>query len=332
MRATGRWSSSASTGDALSLRGAPVGCERSLAKQSGSGKLPCFSAPFRSRLPQDSNAGDGPLSIECCYRLGFPGRSSRLCAFFPFFILLLQSLFSAGVVFGQPIKIVDSRWMVLSHPLLAQFSPLTGRFSETSSEPVGGGENGLRQLGIEVSALKKAREDSLTKLNGQLRAARSLAVKRSLEADYLSSKKDIDNRLEILKARLIKAREVPGRPGLTTGTSIAPQIAEIAGDIRDALLLMRKSFPGVLVDVAPFMPPLNGFYDTTVLFQNRNFLLWQPRFQPSDKDIEWLTQARFFHSLNSGEFSPFPMNAIDGKAEGVVAMQTILGQRRGRKP
>ena len=237
---------------------------------------------------------------------------------FPALALLL------GVTFGacaEPVVFVDTRLMLLAHPLVQRFDPVARRFADTSSEPVSAGLAGLRNLESQRADLQRELDgltpDYARRLNGA-----GPAERKRLEQELLRRQQEMRSRIETLGRRMVEAKGVPEQPGLTTGRSILPQVQEIADSLRQSLMQIQTRRKAVVIlDIAPLLPGNLLRIDTQNLFSNRHFGFWRGGVSPTAENLEWIRNARSFLLREGISLPPIVAGAGDARLEAAQLMQ-----------
>ena len=145
-----------------------------------------------------------------------------------FFLLCLPiSLFA-----GDPV-LLDTRLLVLAHPLFTDFDTNMGRFRNTASEFVEGGQQGLEELIAEIQSLNTWLSQAPQALRERIKDV-PLPDRMAVERTFLAEKREKEQRVAAMQMRAYMARLIPGRPGITPASSIYPQVNQIMADIRAA--------------------------------------------------------------------------------------------------
>ncbi len=168
-------------------------------------------------------------------------------------IICVLLCFVSVVLFAGPAVFIDSRLLVLAHPLFSQFDSETGRFRNTSSEYVAGGQDGVDALVAEIQKLNRWLLDSAKNLQKKLREV-PIPDRLAAEKEFLRQKREVEHKLAMMQRRAYNARLVPGRPGVTPDVSVFPQINEIAADIRTVVKTLKKqNRADVVMDIADLL-------------------------------------------------------------------------------
>ena len=237
-------------------------------------------------------------------------------------VSMLFFLLGAIPVWSQQTMVIDTRLMLLNHPLVHQFDPKTRRFKGTISEPVDG-PKGLEQLRAEIKTLSD-------QLGGTLTAAKTKGQTQGFIAQRRENiKSALHERLEMLKRREIEASSVPGRLGMTIVTSIIPTIRTISDDMKTIIQkLQQKHGCQVVVDQAALVPLDVRFApdpDRIALNTNAHFLWWRRGIAQNDPSpFHWVDQAKQFW-LKEPSFPKIvcPYGAKDLTLEAANMMRTL---------
>lgn len=222
------------------------------------------------------------------------------------------------------IIVIDTRTMLLAHPLFSSFDPDTRRFKGTRSEPVAGEENrNLLKADLESNqmALGKYNEEWSTKLKSATGKQRQL-----LEVQYLQGRKRYEDRISEVRQRYWAVSSIPGVPGQTEPASIVTQTNRIARDIRDSILRLReKTGAGLVIDISSLMPTGPVPYQIDKLQINR--LCNQDTPQKLDAELlEWVKEARNYWMNHGNVYRPFIIGTEDLRVE---AVEELIRQCHG---
>lgn len=240
---------------------------------------------------------------------------------------LLLGLLATFAVWAEPVVFVDSRLMVLAHPITQRFDPVARRFFDTSSEHVLGGMEGMQGLEGERTDLQR-QLDGLTPEYARRMSGTGTSERKRLEKELLQKRREIQSRIEMLQKRKEEARSVPEQPGMTSGRSILPQVQEIVDAIRQALQqiqIQRKA--SVVIDIAPLLPGAVLNIDTAMLFTNRHFGFWRGTAAPTGENLEWIRNARSFLFQEGKTLPPVVYGAGDARIDALNLVQQ-LGERK----
>ncbi|MBF0407418.1 MAG: hypothetical protein HQM10_08690 [Candidatus Riflebacteria bacterium] len=155
---------------------------------------------------------------------------------------------------AQPALVVDTRLMLLAHPLVHLFDPSSKRFRNTPSEPVDEGNTGVEKIRSEAEKVGKQLEELPQKYSEKIENAKS-SKKAKLMKEFLEKKAYLENHLDLLMKRSNEAISVPGRIGMTPYSSILPTVQLIAQEIRETTSRLSKKYnSGCVIDVSSLAP------------------------------------------------------------------------------
>ncbi|HEY9071090.1 MAG TPA: hypothetical protein VIV61_12600 [Candidatus Ozemobacteraceae bacterium] len=238
-------------------------------------------------------------------------------------VLLVLAL--AGPVLGQQVKFIDTRLLLLAHPLFRQFSADTGRFAGTPSEPVPDGEEGIKRVQAELEAKRQEYAALPASWAKRLAAKMSREERASAEEAFLAEQQKLQDRVRVLEERLVQLRGVHGRPGLTSNLSMVGQAKTIANDIRTVVGRLRSGFGGAVIDISPLLPDRPAVPDTRIVYTNLNFQLWRGPFTPDEATVTWLEHAKRFLGIWRQPLLPVVYGGSDARLEAVKHLEQITG-------
>jgi len=220
---------------------------------------------------------------------------------------------------------VDTRLMVMAHPLTNTFDPATRRFQNSSSEPLREGEtkqhidSQIASLGCQLTDLQKAFTQEL---------AQAVPARRpALEKTYLEQRRMLEARLAEQKERRYAVEEVPLHPGMTPYDAIQPQIQTISTDLQAAVRRLRDKYQATaVIDISGLLPlyPPQGASD--IIRQNCHFYFWRNSFPKNGNgSLEWMLQAKRYWAHRDSQLTPVPYGARDVRFEGA---QFMAGEKR----
>lgn len=244
-----------------------------------------------------------------------------------FSYILILAIFLTGTAWGQQVKFIDTRLLLLAHPLYRQFSADTARFSNTPSEPVPDGEDGIRRVESELSSVQLEYAGLPGKWAQRLSAKMGKSERKSTEEAFIAEQKRLQEKSRMLEDRLRQLRGVPGRPGLTNNMSMAGQVITIARDIRATIARLKTGFNGVVMDISPLMPDRAPDVDTKIVYSNMNFQLWRASSTPDGNAVAWLDNAKRFLYARHQPLLPVVYGGIDARVEAVKILEQVTGGR-----
>ncbi|HOY67432.1 MAG TPA: hypothetical protein PLP29_11115 [Candidatus Ozemobacteraceae bacterium] len=239
---------------------------------------------------------------------------------------LLLLILALGVpAQGQQVKFIDTRLLLLAHPLFRQFSADTGRFAGTPSEPVSDGEEGIRRVQAELEAKRQEQAALPAAWAKRFSAKLSREERTAAEEAFLAEQRKLQDRIKVLEERLVQLRGVHGRPGLTSNVSMVGQAKTIANDLRAVISRLRSGSGGAVIDISPLLPDRPAAPDTRIVYTNLNFQLWRGPFQADDKTVAWLEHAKRFLGTWHQPLLPVVYGGADARLEAVKHLEQITG-------
>lgn len=234
-----------------------------------------------------------------------------------FFCFILAS------AMAEPIM-VDTRLMLIAHPLFDKFDTTTARFKGTSSEFTQGGQAGVDDLVAEIKKLNEWLLNSPKNLLEKLRQV-PLPERMSAERAFMAEKREVESRVAMLQVRAYNARLVPGRPGVTPDASIFPQINEIGSDIRKVIQQLKEKYETrVVIDSAELLPIVKGSpAKSELLTANLHRKLWKGN-RPGENEnfAEWLELADQYWAARFGlDAMVIPVGARDVRLEAIKLIE-----------
>ncbi|MBF0544396.1 MAG: hypothetical protein HQM08_08180 [Candidatus Riflebacteria bacterium] len=228
-------------------------------------------------------------------------------------------IFLASELPAQSVLVIDSRLMILAHPLTQKFDPETHRFKGTSSEPVTGGASGVAELKEEMGEIRIKLSGLVADYSKKFEKANS-SDKLLLEKKFFAEKSFFENRLKMLDERSSEAIGVPGSPGMTPYSSIIPQVLKISQDIKTVLQeLSRKNSMIPVLDISSLIPLLPEDLPAPkqdLLSQNLHFLLWSRKSPQKETVLPWIQEAgNYWTKREFNRFSPVPFGGKDLRKE-----------------
>lgn len=244
-------------------------------------------------------------------------------------LLLFVLCLPATLLAGKPVML-DTRLLLLAHPLFTEFDSVMGRFRNTPSEFVEGGQKGVDQLVSEIQELSKWLSQAPQVLRERLKDV-PLPDRMVIERKFLAEKRYKEARVADMKMRAYMARLVPGQPGVTPAASTYPQINKIMADIRSVIAQLKERYDSNLVIDACDLLPIAGSAGlrSELLVENQHFRLWKG--EPANaRTVEWLNAASSFWAGELGMDAPvFPVGVNDVRLEAIKLLEDrTKGQRK----
>ncbi len=238
-------------------------------------------------------------------------------------LLFAAVLIALPALHAGPIM-VDTRLMLLAHPLFTKFDPQTARFRGTSSEFVEGGQEGVDQLVAEIRRLDAWLLDSPRHLREKLKNV-PVPDRAAAERAFLTGKREVEAQLAMLQIRAYNARLVPGRPGVTPEASTMPQINEISADIRAVLRQLKDIHKtDVIIDTADLLPIVArpGATPASLAANLHSRIRKDPAIASSAEFALWLEEADNWWAAKLGlDADVIPVGAEDVRLEAVKLIE-----------
>lgn len=225
---------------------------------------------------------------------------------------------------NSKVIFVDTRTMLLAHPLFHKFDVTTRRFAGTRSEPVQG-ESGRKMIAAELKSYKRAFHkfeknwaDKLSRASGNMRVR--------LEKQYLSNKARFEKKISEVRQRYWATATIPSVPGLTEPASIVTQVNQISKDIRDSLVkLKNKTGADMVIDISSLMPDQEITYKIELV--QANYLShFKAGTLKTSEIIDWVIEAREYWLKHGKIYSPVISGALDKRVE---AVELLIRHCRG---
>ena len=240
-----------------------------------------------------------------------------------FWPILMLCLFCSAFCRANPI-FLDTRLMLLAHPLFDNFDDKTARFKKTSSEYIEGEQKGLNEHLKKIRKLTRWLMNSPKNLQKELMKV-PLPDRIAAERKFMEKKRKIENKLEQMKIRAYNARLVPGRIGVTPDSSITPQINLIGSDIRAVLDILRKKYSTkVVIDVSELLPiEKYNLFSSDLLNRNLHAKFRDNPDSISKNDFQkWLNKGSEYWAQREGIGSnPIPFGAVDVRLEAIKLLE-----------
>lgn len=217
---------------------------------------------------------------------------------------------------------LDTRLLVMAHPLFSVFDTTSNRFKGTSSEPIEGGYQGVDEMVEQIKKLEDTLLMSSVRLKEELKTV-PLRQRVAVERKFLAEKKELGNKLENLKRRVFVARQVPILPGMTPHSSIVPQVNDIMVAIRAVVKKLKNKYNTELViDVSGLMPYAGKIELTESLLTNKHKQMLDKNASMPTQYLEWLYEADQYWAAKLGvDAEIIPYGALDTRLEAVKLME-----------
>lgn len=224
---------------------------------------------------------------------------------------------------GMPI-FIDSRLLVMAHPLYRAFDLKSRRFKGTSSESFEE-DFGSREAFIQKT---KDTEDELLKSPEKLKEKlKGVPFKDrvNVEREFLLEKKLKESKLESMKRRIYFSRLVPTQDGLTPYSSIYSQCRDLAEAIQKVTGLLKAKYKTeVVIDVANIFPFKEKIrIRQRELTQNLVKDAYQKESKATAEELSlWLKAANSYWASRQGMNADIiPVGAKDVRLEAIKLME-----------
>ena len=227
----------------------------------------------------------------------------------------------ADTLSSKPI-FIDSRLMVLVHPLFNAYDASTGRFKGTPSEPL-----------IKYKGERKAFAEKTKKLEEELfmsseelkKKLKNVPFKDRLliERKYIEEKKTKEAKLEAMKARVYYTKLVPTYKGMTGYNTIYPECEKIKESIFKVINNLKKKYnTEIVIDVANLLPITPSNEKKIVVFDNQQIKDSYENKNTSEDLLRFVKKADSYWAGKMGiEADVIPFGAIDVRLEAIKLME-----------
>lgn len=224
---------------------------------------------------------------------------------------------------------IDSRLVLMAHPIFSSFDPSTRRFLETESDP-----SLIRTIGQEgVKKKADALEAQIKKLTESWKKKISRAkfqdVKK-LETQFFAEKKSLEKDLEILRGQLKAVKVFPDRPAFSELRAIIPTIEKISLAVRQTLIKLKDLYQADLVfDVAPLLPKKQIDVNTSILSGYSIKSIWKNKSgELPENFLQWAGEARNYWANQDVFAVPVVCGARDCRLEAVKIIKQMVTEKR----
>ena len=224
---------------------------------------------------------------------------------------------------GKPI-FIDSRLLVLAHPLFNAFDPKSKRFKGTSSESFEEDFDSKESFIQEIKDTEDELLKSPERLKEKLKAV-PFKDRINAEREFLLEKKMKEAKLEAMKRRITLSRLVPTKDGMTPYMSIYPQCRDLAEAIKKVTDLLKLKYKTeVVIDIANILPYKEK--QKVVPSELRKNLVkdaYQKDSKVSEEELsQWLKSANSYLASRLGmDADIIPVGAKDVRLEAIKIME-----------
>jgi len=220
---------------------------------------------------------------------------------------------------------VDTRQMLLNHPLMRQFDPATRRFLDTASAWIADPDKARKDYDLKIKNLDNQNREIDVQAKKIMQERNPETRKRILDAIW-KQKAEIKARLEQLRKASEATKNLGNYlNGASTGVeSIIPIVNNITKDIQTTLRQLSIENANIpIMDIAAFFPNEEPtICDRSILFSNYHYSLWG-RPAPSPQVLKnWLTNFRaYLRNKYPAKFAtPFIMGFKDLRNDALKKM------------
>ncbi|MBF0410912.1 MAG: hypothetical protein HQM10_26440 [Candidatus Riflebacteria bacterium] len=251
------------------------------------------------------------------FRNGQPYRPSD-CFHCYFLILLFLLSFSLSLEAADNQQIyaayIDSRLLLVGHPLVKNYDPSTKRFSETSTECSPDRDAAFKEYFLKIQKLKQELKAEDEKIKSQPGNSKK-EIKENLEKHWVV-KNEILAKLSYLKkaAESASSNQNYLTDSKTSDESFVQTVKKICADIRDVAGVVSQKSGGIPVfDLSAFSDmSISRIPDRRVLFTNYHYMVWSNKGDTNYLKF-WLRNFRYFLEKEFPEkfHSPFISGVAD---------------------
>lgn len=218
---------------------------------------------------------------------------------------------------------VDSRLLIMAHPLFDKFDSKTNRFLGTSSEPILGELAGIEAVVEQIKELQNQLLKSSKALREKLQNV-PLTERLAVEREFLAQKKDMEAKLEAMKMRVYMARLVPIKMGMTPDSSIYTQINVITEDLRKVIKALKQKYnTNMVLDTTDLLPFVPFKKPSSLLMSNMHKEAMEKKDTKINEELmEWYLEADEYWAARFGVDSQVvPYGAVDARLEAIKLME-----------
>lgn len=242
------------------------------------------------------------------------------------FIVLIISILVVSNCYAEPITgkpiFIDSRLMVLVHPLFNAYDAETGRFKGTPSEPLIKYKGERRDFAEKTKKLEEELLKSSEELKNSLKKV-PFKDRLLIEKKYVEDKKTKEAKLEAMKARVYYSKLVPTYKGMTQYSSIYPECAKIKDTIFKIVDDLKKKYKTeIVIDVANLLPITPTKEKEIVVFKNNKIIDCYNDKNNNENLSEFVKKADSYWKEKLGiDADVIPFGAIDVRLEAIKLME-----------
>lgn len=220
---------------------------------------------------------------------------------------------------------IDSRLMVLAHPLFNAYDVNTGRFRGTPSEPF---IYDVSERKVFVEKIKELEEKLLKSPENLKKKLKGVPFKDriAIEREHLIEKRTLEVKLEAMKRRIYFSRQVPINPGMSPYKSIYPECCDIVETCKQIIEELKTKYKtNIVLDIANILPIIKkGMYIVPTRVDN-NYLkvAYKENSKINDKQLESFIEKadRFWAEKLELDADIIPYGAVDCRLEAIKLME-----------
>ena len=217
---------------------------------------------------------------------------------------------------------IDSRLMVLVHPLFNAYDTSTGRFKGTPSEPLIKYKGERKEFAEKTKKLEEELLKSSEELKNNLKKV-PFKDRLMIERKYIEEKKEKEAKLEAMKARVYYSKLVPTHRGMTRYNSIYPECAKIKDTIFKIVNNLKKKYnTEIVIDVADLLPITPTNEKKVVVFDDSTIKNYYNK-KNEGKDLsQFVRKADAYWADKFGiDADVIPFGAVDVRLEAIKLME-----------
>lgn len=240
-------------------------------------------------------------------------------------ILFFQRTYCLANTNNGTAIFIDSRLMVLAHPLFNAYDIKTGRFKGTPSEPFVFDVDSRKLFIDKIKELEDKLLKSPEALKNKLKNV-PFKDRISIEREFIKEKKLLETKLDAMKQRVYFSKQVPMSPGMSPYMSIYPQCCDIVETTNEVINELKEKYKtNIVIDIANILPIIKGSNSVpkTNINQNLPQKVYKKATNISTEDIKsWCDKADRYWAEKLGlDADIIPFGAKDVRLEAIKLME-----------
>ncbi|MBF0542963.1 MAG: hypothetical protein HQM08_00950 [Candidatus Riflebacteria bacterium] len=254
-------------------------------------------------------------------------------------IILALFFFLSCSAYSQDQGFIDSRLLLLSHPIFRSLDLKTKSFSNGNYKISENVDKEKKSLNERINSLQKQVETASNTIRQEFTKARTLQERQTAENKYWETRRDCEKQIQNTRSRLSllenleNASDGQGVPGKE---ALLLQLSEIIEDLKTVVLHLAKRYSlKAVTDVAPLTEnPSPKDIEVSILQSTHHSEFFQ---DPQSKNFQifgkWLFNARLFWQLRLPEYcnSPYKLGFKDLRNESIKELYTVLKTKEREK-